>query len=115
MKVNELAALLNAQNIVENANLDAEVTCGYTCDLLSWVLAHGKQGMAWITVQTHVNVVAVAVLMEMACVLLPEGVELDEAALAKACDEGLAVLRCPQTAYELCGRMHDAGVPVPVE
>ncbi len=113
MTVRELMAVLDANNLVEDALLDAEVTCGYACDLLSWVLAHGKQGMAWMTVQTHVNVIAVAVLMEMACVILTEGVELEEASLQKAVEEGMPVLATTKTAYELCGLMAQAGILPP--
>ena len=79
MKVSELMTLLDAKCVTEGADLSAEISCGYSCDLLSWVLAHGKPGMAWCTVQTHVNVIAVSVLMEMACVILVEGVEAEEA------------------------------------
>lgn len=64
------------------------MSCGYTCDLLSWVMAHGKQGMAWITVQTHMNVIAVASLMEMAAVIIPEGIQMEEPSLEKAREEG---------------------------
>ncbi len=113
MKVSELAELLGAKNVIEGAEMNAEVTCGYSCDLLSWVLAHGKQGMAWATVQTHVNVIAVAVLMEMACVILTEGVELEEASLKKALAEGMPVLATDKTAYEVCGIMSQAGVTPP--
>ncbi len=115
VKVLELTEVLSAKNVVEGAPLEAQVTCGYACDLLSWVLAHGKPGMAWITVQTHVNVIAVAVLMEMACVILPEGVELEEAAMQKAQEEKLPVLASGKTAYELSGIMMKTGVPAPVE
>ena len=115
MNVQELATLLGAKNIVEGANLDAEITCGYSCDLLSWVLAHGKQGMAWATVQTHVNVIAVSVLMEMACVILTENVEIEEASLKKAVDEGIPVLATDKTAYEVCGLMSKAGILPPKE
>ena len=83
--------------------------------MLSWVLAHGKQGMAWCTVQTHVNVIAVSVLMEMACVILVEGVEAEEASLNKAIDEGMPVLSTTKTAYEVCGIMNKAGIAAPVE
>ena len=78
MKVRELKDLLNAECLTPEADLEAEISCGYSCDLLSWVLAHGKAGMAWCTVQTHMNVIAVSVLMEMACVILVEGVEIEE-------------------------------------
>lgn len=110
MTIKELAALLNATVVEEGADLQAEITCGYACDLLSWVLAHGRKGMAWTTVQTHVNVIAVAVLMEMACVILSEGNQLEQDSLRKAKEEGLSVLATDKTAYEICGLMMRAGV-----
>ena len=115
MKVQELITLLDAKSIVEGVDLNADITCGYACDLLSWVLAHGKQGMAWATVQTHVNVIAVSVLMEMACVILTENVEIEPASLKKAADEGMPVLVTAKTAYEVSGLMMGAGVQPPVE
>ena len=30
-----------------------------------------KQGDAWITVQTHLNTIAVAVLLEIPCIIVP--------------------------------------------
>jgi len=117
MNVRELMEALSAKSETYGSTecLAADITCGYTCDLLSWVMAHGQPGMAWITVQTHVNVIAVAVLMEMACVILPEGVALDETALKKAQEENLAVLMSGKTAYELSGIMAKMGVPPPSE
>lgn len=115
MTVRELMNLSGATCLTPEANLDVEISCGYSCDLLSWVLAHGKAGMAWCTVQTHVNVIAVSVLMEMACVVLVEGVEPEEASLKKALDEEIPVLSTPKTAYEMCVLMGQAGVLPPAE
>lgn len=115
MKVKELMELIGATNLNPEANLETEISCGYSCDLLSWVLAHGKAGMAWCTVQTHVNVIAVSVLMEMACVILVEGVEPEEASLKKAIDEEMPILATNKTAYEVCVMMGQAGVLPPVE
>ena len=115
MKVSELMELIGATNLNPEANLDTEITCGYSCDLLSWVLAHGKAGMAWCTVQTHVNVIAVSVLMEMACVILVEGVEPEPASLKKAIEEEMPILATPKTAYEVCVLMGQAGVLPPAE
>lgn len=115
MRVEDLKELIGAKNLVEGASLNAEITCGYSCDLLSWVLAHGKQGMGWCTVQSHVNVVAVAVLMEMACVIMVENVEPEPASLQKAIDEGMPILSTPKTAYEVCGLMNQAGIAIPEE
>ncbi len=111
MTVKELAELIGARDMTPDAPKDAEVTCGYTCDLLSWVMAHGAAGMAWVTVQTHMNVIAVASLMEMAAVIIPEDIEMEEPSLAKARDEGINVLQSSMTAYEICALLAQAGLP----
>ncbi len=46
MKVSELARLIEAENLTPGVEEDKEISCGYTCDLLSWVMAHGCEGMA---------------------------------------------------------------------
>ena len=111
MKVSELRELIQAENMTPALSEDREITSGYACDLLSWVMAHGDEGMAWVTVQTHMNVIAVAVLSEMACIVLPENIRMEAESLQKANDEGMAVLTSPLTAYEICGRMMASGVP----
>ena len=115
MKVSELTALIEAQNMTPGVAEDREISCGYTCDLLSWVMAHGCEGMAWITVQTHMNVVAVAALAEMACVILPENIDMPREILSKAEEEGLCVLKSPLSAYAICGRMAAQGIPEKAE
>ena len=111
MTVHEMAGLIEAANMTPEVDTGTEVSCGYTCDLLSWVMAHGAAGMAWVTVQTHMNVIAVASLMEMAAVIIPEGIEMEAPSLEKAQDEGIHVLQTELTAYEICARLAAAGLP----
>jgi len=111
MNVKELLPLIEAENLTPGVDLDKEVLCGYSCDLLSWVMKNGQEGMAWVTVQTHMNVIAVAVLAEMACVILPESIDMEQDVLKKAEEEGLCVMKTKLSSYEICGRMHKAGVP----
>ncbi len=111
MTVKELTELIGAKDMTPDAPKDTEVTCGYTCDLLSWVMAHGASGMAWVTVQTHMNVIAVASLMEMAAVIIPEGIEMEAPSLQKAQDEEINVLQSDRTAYEICALLAEAGLP----
>ena len=111
MRVSELQTLIGAENLTPEITEDKEITCGYTCDLLSWVMAHGAAGMAWVTVQTHMNVIAVASLMEMAAVIIPEGIEMEAPSLEKAKEEGISVLESPLTAYEICARLAAKGLP----
>lgn len=112
MTIRELADKLDLNLLTPDADLEIEISTGYSCDLLSWVLAHGQPGMAWITVMTHMNVVAVAMLMDMACVIVPEGIVVEDASIEKAKTEGIAVFSSPQTAYELSGKMYALEVSV---
>lgn len=111
MTVQQLLSVLGAQNLTPEVSLDSEVSSGYTCDLLSFVMAHGQPGTAWVTVQTHLNVIAVAVLLEFSCILLPEDVTMEAESLKKAAAEGIPVLKSEKTAYKLCGEMAAAGIP----
>ena len=111
MKIKELIPLIGAVCETPEADLEKEVLCGYSCDLLSWVMANGQEGMAWVTVQIHMNEIAVAALHDMACVIMPEDIAMEKESLDKAAAEGICVLRSPLSGYEICGRMHAAGVP----
>ena len=71
MTVLEVKEALGAHVLTQGTDLNRTVNEGYSCDLLSWVMAHGREGMAWITVQTHMNVIAVASLHDMSCVIIP--------------------------------------------
>lgn len=110
MLVTELAELIGAK-CVSQGEEGREVLCGYACDLLSWVMANGKEGCAWITVQTHLNVVAVASLHDMACIVYPEGIDAEQESIEKAREEGIAVLKSDKTAYEIAGLMNAAKIP----
>ncbi len=90
---------------------DREIVCGYTCDLLSHVMGKGQADMAWITVQAHMNVIAVAALLDFACVIIPEALPVDETIINKAAQEDIIIISCEQTAYELVKLLTDGGVP----
>lgn len=110
MNIQALSEKIEATILTKQADTQREVSSGYTCDLLSWVMAHGREGMAWITVQTHMNVIAVATLHDMACVIIPEGIKVENDVVEKADEEGICILVSALTAYEISGRMHDAGI-----
>ena len=111
MLLKDMARELDLKLLTPEVSIEeTEVSAGYSCDLLSWVLAHGEAGMAWVTVMTHLNVVAVAMLMEMACVIVPGGIAVEEASLQKAQEEEIPVFSSDMTAYELCGKMYALGI-----
>lgn len=91
-----------------SASPDAEgVYCG---DLLSWVMGNGEPGQVWITVQVHLNVVAVAMLREFSCLVIADGAEPAPQMLEKAADEGLTVLASDMPVYETAVMLREAGI-----
>jgi len=81
---------------------DREITGGYTGDLLSWVMGRAQSGDMWVTIMTNINVVAVASLVDTACVVLAENAEISEDVVKKAADQGVNLLRSKEPAYRIC-------------
>ena len=77
MKVVELASLCGFETLCMPDG-DRQVSGAYIGDLLSWVMGRARADSAWITIMSNVNVVAVASLADVACVILAEGVTLDD-------------------------------------
>lgn len=87
-----------------------EVTGLQCCDLLSWVMANGKADNIWITVQTHNNIVAVASLLDFACVIIPENIEVSQSVIDKANEEEVILLGTEMGAYEIFKTLYEAGL-----
>lgn len=86
---------------------DNEITGGYCCDLLSYVIGRCKAGNAWITIMTNVNVVAVAVLADASCVIVPENNEIEEETVNKANAQGVVILRTKLDAFAVAANFHE--------
>lgn len=79
---------------------EKETDGAYVGDLLSWVMGRAEAGNVWITIMSNVNVVAVASLADVSCVVLAEGVTLDEQALEAARAKGINVLLTDLSTYD---------------
>lgn len=103
MKVNELIGELNLTLFCGEAGMNNVIKGGYTCDLLSDVMGNIEEGMLWITMQTHHNVLAVASLKDAAAVLIVNGYAPDDEMLEKGREEGIPVLGTKLPAFEASG------------
>jgi len=83
---------------------------GYTSDLLSCVMAGAKGNYLWITLQAHLNIVAVAALLEVAAIIITENAQPDPATIAKANEQGIILLSTPKTTYEIDGKLWEMGI-----
>jgi hypothetical protein len=110
MKLTDLATRLDLKVFTAERGLDRPVGGGYAGDLLSDVMAHAGKDDLWVTIQVHPNIVAVAVLKELAGIVLVNGREPAAETLERAEKEGVPILGAPVTAFELVGRLHGLGV-----
>jgi hypothetical protein len=83
---------------------------GYTSDLLSCVMAGAKKGAVWVTLQAHLNIVAVAALLEMSAVIITEGAQPEAATVNKATEEGVTLLATDKQSFEVVGRLWELGL-----
>jgi predicted transcriptional regulator len=110
MDIKELVDRFGLKVVAGRGGLGRTVRGGYCGDLLSNVMANAPIGCVWLTVQGHQNIVAVAVLREMAAVVITAGQPPDQDTIAKADREGIPVLTCLASTYDLAGRLYTAGV-----
>lgn len=106
MKVYDLVRELNLTVFSGEEGLDTEITGGYTSDLLSDVMGHIEEGMLWITMQTHQNILAVATLKDAAAVLIVNGAAPDDETLQKGREEAVPLLGTHLSAFEASGKIY---------
>lgn len=73
-------------------------------------MSHATKGCAWITVQIHPNIVAVASLLELSCIIIPEDIEVENVTIEKSDQEGIPILKSNMNSYELCAKLKNLGV-----
>lgn len=78
-----------------------EVNGVYIGDLLSWVMGRAVADNIWITIMSNINIVAVAALVDVSCIILAEDVQIDEDVKNIAVEKGVNIYTSSKTAYEL--------------
>ena len=86
---------------------------GYASDLLSCVMAGAQSGNVWVTLQAHLNVVAVAGLTEVCAVILTEGSLPERVVLERANQQGVVLLSTSAPSYQVVGRLWEMGLTNP--
>ena len=106
MKVQELVDKLNLKVLSGENGLNREIDGCYVSDLLSDVMGNADSGNVWITLQTHKNVMAVASLKEMACIILVKGFAPNEDTINQSNEEEIPILQTSMSTYEITGRVY---------
>ena len=106
MKLRELIERAGLEILTDAGGLGNEVAGGYTSDLLSDVMGNSHEGQVWITMQTHMNVIAVATLKEHSAVVFVSGNRPAGEVVEKAAAEGLTLLATHEEAFTISGKIY---------
>ncbi|MCQ2306586.1 MAG: serine kinase [Bacteroidales bacterium] len=107
MKVQELVDKLGLKVLAGENGLDREIDGCYISDLLSDVMGNAQEGNIWITLQTHKNVMAVASLKEMSCIILVKDLGANEDTINQSNEEGLPILQTSMPTFEIAGLVYN--------
>ena len=102
-----VAELIQKLNLEPFAVSDGErkITGGYAGDLLSWVMGRANEGDAWVTIMSNPNIVAVATLTDVSCIILCEGVSPDAGVATLAAEKGINLLGSDSAAFALSAQI----------
>lgn len=104
MTVDELKTTLDLKEICV-CEPDREIEGGYIGDLLSWVMGKAKSGDVWITIMSNINIVAVASLTDVACIVLAEGVTVDDNIVSTAKSKCINILVSSKSAFDIASEI----------
>lgn len=112
MKISKIVEELNLEIIAgyDSNQSQKEAKDVYICDLLSLVMAKSSSDDIWITIQTHVNIIAVASLMDLSAIIVAEGMEIDQDTIVKANTVEIPLFRSKLSAYELASKLSGLGI-----
>ena len=106
MKVRELVEKLNLKVVSGENGLDRDIDGCYVSDLLSDVMGNAEMGNVWVTLQTHKNVMAIASLKELACVILVKNLKPSDDTIEQSNEEGIPFLSTDMQTYETVGKIY---------
>jgi len=112
MKLDRIAEKLSLRNITpelgEKGN--AEIVSGHASDLLSDVLAHAPSGGVLVTIQAHMNVIAVSLHAGLSAVIFSSGRVPEEDVRRKAVEEGIPLYVSEEPTFDVVGRLYSLGL-----
>ena len=99
---------MTLRELIEKTNLEAiyladetRTVCGaYAGDLLSWVIGRANVDNAFLTIMTNINVIAVASLTDLSCVVFCENVPIDDVLIQAAKEKNVNLLRSKLPTFE---------------
>ena len=110
MKLQEIIDSLSLKVETPSTDLNREVKGAYVSDMMSDVMGNAKDGFLWITIQVHLNIIAVASLKNLSGIILVNSRVPAEDTLKKAIAEHIPIMTTPLSAFDLVGMLYGLGL-----
>ena len=111
MKIAEIATLLDAKYYCGEDLQDREILAGCACDMMSDVLAFGRDQALLLTGLLNPQVVRTAEMMDIFCIVIVQGKQPTVAMVELARERSVAILATDCSMFAACGILYKAGLP----
>ena len=111
MKLIDVIKLVEGTILTPELNLNINVHGGYGADLMSDVLAASQPNAVLLTGLTNPQVVRTAQMADFRAIIFVRGKQPQRETLELANEENMPLITSPLGMFELCGRLHKAGLP----
>jgi hypothetical protein len=101
MKIQDIVSQLSLETRTCKDGLNNDITGVYVSDLLSDVMAKSSEGHVWITLQTHMNIVAVASMKNLSGIIIVNNRQPQEDVITKAETERITIMTTPLPGVQL--------------
>ncbi len=109
MKIKDLCEKLNA-DVQAAGDPERDVTKAAAGDLLSFIMGTVSEGSAWITIQAHLNVAAVAVLKDIPIIILASDRKAPADLIDRCIAENICVASVSGSIFGTCTRLSELGI-----
>lgn len=107
MKITDLSKKLGCEIVSGNeTDKDISIDNVFIGDLLSVVMSRAKENSIWITIQTHLNIMAVSELLDFSCIIIVEDMEIEKQTIDKSIELQIPILKTKSSAYDIACMLH---------
>ena len=110
MDIQDLIRIIDGTLITQPFNLSREIKGGFGADLMSDVLASIQPEAVLLTGLCNPQVVRTAQMADVAAIVLVRGKNPPVETIRLANEEYVPLISTPYGMFEVCGRLHDAGL-----
>ncbi len=110
MNLREVIKLAEGILLTEELDTNLHIKGGYGADLMSDVLAASRPDAVLLTGLTNPQVVRTAQIAEFRAIIFVRGKQPQPETLRIASQENIPLITSPFGMFELCGRLHNAGL-----